>query len=63
MFQQQELSCNHTESRRRVNGCPRERVRLHDRYDAGGYVDMTGRNHAAETPHACYATGKEASSS
>ncbi len=34
-------------------------LRLHDRYDAGGHVDMTGRYHAPEEPHACCATGKE----
>lgn len=34
-------------------------VRLHDRYDAGGHVDMTGRYHAPEVTHACCATGRE----
>ncbi len=37
-------------------------VRLHDRYDAGGHVDMTGRYHAPEVTHACCATDSEAPS-
>lgn len=34
-------------------------VRLHDRYDSGGYVDATGRYRAPEGDHACCAPAKQ----
>jgi predicted dithiol-disulfide oxidoreductase (DUF899 family) len=34
-------------------------VRLHDRYDSGGFVDATGRYRAPETTHACCAPAKQ----
>ena len=34
-------------------------VRLHDRYDSGGYVDATGRYRAPDSEHACCAPTKQ----
>lgn len=34
-------------------------VRLHDRYDSGGYVDATGRYRAPEAAHACCAPAQQ----
>lgn len=34
-------------------------VRLHDRYDSGGYVDATGRYRAPDSEHTCCAPAKQ----